>query len=80
MMCFVRIAKKNKANLNNNYADACHAVNGGIDMCGNEQFLQNLWVNDGVEMSFDDLLFAVRLNGFRYIGATSQRLILEKVQ
>jgi hypothetical protein len=49
-------------------------------MCGNEQFLQNLWVNDSVEMSFDDLLFAVRLNGFRYLGATSKRLILEKVQ
>ena len=66
--------------MNNNYAAACHAVNGGIDMCGKEQFLQDLWVNDSLHMSFDDLIFAIRLNGFKYVGATSKRLILERIQ
>jgi hypothetical protein len=48
-------------------------------MCGNEQFLQRLWTDDSVEMSFDDLLFAVQLTGFNYLGATSKRLILERI-
>ena len=49
-------------------------------MCGNEQFLQNLWTDDSLDMSFDDLIFAIRLNGFKYVGATSKRLILERIQ
>jgi len=48
-------------------------------MCRAEQYLQNLWVDDSVEMSFDDLLSAVQINGFNYLGATSKRLFLERI-
>jgi len=49
-------------------------------MCQNEKFLQMIWTTDSIEMSFDDLLRAVKCNGFRLIGMTSKRLILESIQ
>ena len=48
-------------------------------MCGNEQFLQRLWTDDSIDMSEDDLLFAIRLNGFKLLGRNSKRLFLEKI-
>ena len=49
-------------------------------MCRAEQYLQMVWNDDQYEMSFDDLLAAIKTNGFKYVGATSKRLILEKVK
>lgn len=49
-------------------------------MCLIEHYLQGLWLNDSINMSMDDLIFTIRLNGFKYLGATSKRLILEKMQ
>ena len=45
-----------------------------------EAFLNLLWVNDHIEMTFKDLLRAIKCNGFRLIGMTSKRLVLEPIQ
>ena len=45
-----------------------------------EAFLNLLWVNDHIEMTFNDLLRAIKCNGFRLIGMTNKRLILEQLQ
>ena len=43
-------------------------------------FLNLLWLNDEYDMTMCDLLRAIQVNGFKYIGATSNRLILEVLQ
>ena len=45
-----------------------------------EAFLNLLWVNDHIDMTFAVLLRAVKCNGFRLIGMTSKRLVLEILQ
>ena len=45
-----------------------------------EAFLNLLWVNDHIEMTFKDLLRAIKCNGFHLVGMTSKRLILESIQ
>jgi len=49
-------------------------------MCQNEKFLQMIWTTDFIEMSFADLLRAIKCNGFHLVGMTSKRLILESIQ
>lgn len=49
-------------------------------MCLTEQYLQDLWVNDSIDMTFDELLLAIKLNGFHLVGMTSKRLFLEQTQ